>query len=197
MASLAGDGTALGHIARRRGSPDVALRWVSPDGGTEDWSYARVWAAAIFAARKMPPRPEASKDDGAPWCVGLMVQEGPMLAVMELAVILAVVLVPLPEAIHRADWVHLPGLQFHLCYCSRRGAAVRLEDALQRSGKFSRCRVSELTAESPPATRSSDLSDTLPPSPGHCPSPVFLYFQLPGRPRGCVATHRALLAFCN
>ena len=96
MASLAGDGTALGHIARRRGSPDVALRWVSPDGGTEDWSYARVWAAAIFAARKMPPRPEASKDDGAPWCVGLMVQEGPMLAVMELAVILAgYALVPL------------------------------------------------------------------------------------------------------
>jgi acyl-CoA synthetase (AMP-forming)/AMP-acid ligase II len=220
----------------------TALLWLpspSPDGTAADrieWSYAQLWARATAAAAQLrdvitplnnnhdappPPPPSLSallSPEHRAHTVGVMVEEGPGMAVAELAVMLAgAAVVPLGAAdpparlrcvLEDAGCVaviaapgHNPAASERLLEAvrslpsSRRGViVVDVANLLNGVNTKSEGGGGGGAAESESSEGTTRLC--LDPPPGKL-SHVFFTSGSTGRPKGCLATHGALAHYCR
>ena len=222
--------TVLTHISRRRTSADVALRWLRPGSGVEEWSYARLWATAVAAASLMPaPSPSrntckphdeegeadsfsVTEDQGkgvraaSLRCAGLMVEEGPALAVLELAILLrGYTLVPLSPSDPPARLAFLcRDCDFAFAIAADEDGAARLRASAgpdvpvtlaneMLANADERSLAAQADARFDPTSK---LESVMPAPTPSSVSHVFFTSGSTGRPKGCISTHAALLTFC-
>ncbi|CAE7231748.1 cctN, partial [Symbiodinium natans] len=202
-AALSGAPSVLPIIAAaaRRRSTSEALRWLRRTGAAwelESWTYAEVWRRSIDTAGAL----RGYGADGR--AVGVAIDEGPALPLLELAILLA------GGHIVPMDVCDPCGRLAVLLRDSTPVLAVAKDDpgleALERA-------AAEAFAENPGAAprlllatamglgeRGADeglpYEDVFETPPAAAVSHIFFTSGSTGRPKGCVTTHGALASYC-
>eukprot|EP00928_Gymnodinium_smaydae_P078912 TRINITY_DN62969_c0_g1_i1.p1 TRINITY_DN62969_c0_g1~~TRINITY_DN62969_c0_g1_i1.p1 ORF type:complete len:1010 (+),score=109.94 TRINITY_DN62969_c0_g1_i1:31-3030(+) len=210
------------HASARRRPSAPALMWLSREAdraGThwtvQCWSFASMWTHAITAAGKLRAltagrfeRRDATAA-GEPCRVGVAIDEGPALALVELAVLAAgCSIVPLDAkdvaarlagVIADADIELVVAKDAVSALVFEKAAAVASQSGQSRPRIVEVAEVLDLSAED---TTSADpaigaQSATLDPSlDSSCTSHVFFTSGSTGRPKGCVVAHSSLANYC-
>ena len=231
--------TVVDAVLERSDAGDgaVALRWIAAAGQCVDVTYHALVRAALAAAACFPPFPLGSggrascssssspSASASPPCVGIMVEEGPVLAVLELAVMVAgYALVPLSprDPLSRLRFVLedadlrvavVPDKAAAACLCEAQttpfpillAADVVDIDSLanDNSGNYTTTTATNTTTTNNNNNNNNNAASQpnlqLPlclPS-ADAVSHIFFTSGSTGKPKGCLATHAALLSYCR
>ena len=202
--------TVVEAIAGRARDGATALRWLGSDGGgREEWTYAQLWTAASHAAFQLTAIARASPAPCSMRCCGVMIEEGPALYIVELACLIAgLVVVPVPVQ-------DPPERLVALCTDAKFVVAVARTDAQRQQlqtaspSPFAVALATDILPGGPGgatdgatdgmaagASASASASAVATVDPGSV-SHVFFTSGSTGSPKGCAGTHRGLLSYCR
>jgi acyl-CoA synthetase (AMP-forming)/AMP-acid ligase II len=220
--------TVLSAILPRYNDTSIALRYLTPTFQTEEWTYQQLIRSALLLAHQFPSikkHSSAHSSANTPLpCALVLIEEGPALAISQLAAMVAGYVV-VPASPHdppsRLRYI-LEDAAVSIAFVADDRAKTTLVHAIHllptstTSSTTSSSTTSSSTSPCPfpiyfpmdiapphhghtnptdDATVAAVLQQTLPTS--DAVSHIFFTSGSTGRPKGCISTHNCLVSYCQ